>query len=260
MSGYANLAEALQRLAADRDETAWAYVVEQSGQSMYQTCFAILRQRDAAEEALQEALLVVRDRAKGFRGASDDDSTHSEAVARAWLRRVAGSCALNLLPSRTRRERHESQAPIFQHEPRPADEQVAADEIGGLVRQELAAMPERYRLPILLYYFADLGYEEIAHELGCSVGNARVRLHRCLNRLQRRLRRVGLVCSLGVITRNLDAALPSAEASVAVLAPLDLLSNTNNSLLLSSGQASAASLAVVPGGMSMMNLTLAVSA
>ncbi len=54
-------------------------------------------------------------------------------------------------------------------------------ELGALLKQ----LPEHYRTVINLFYFADLGYQEIADLLNLPLGTVKSHLHRGIQRLRR---------------------------------------------------------------------------
>jgi RNA polymerase sigma-70 factor (ECF subfamily) len=51
-------------------------------------------------------------------------------------------------------------------------------ELNDTVRQAIASLKPKLRLPILLKYIEGLSYEEIAQVLGCSPGTVASRLNR----------------------------------------------------------------------------------
>jgi RNA polymerase sigma-70 factor (ECF subfamily) len=55
------------------------------------------------------------------------------------------------------------------------------------VRRALLALPEAYRLPLLLLYVDELSYKELAKVLGCPIGTVMSRLHRGRKILEREL-------------------------------------------------------------------------
>ena len=55
------------------------------------------------------------------------------------------------------------------------------------VRLALLALPEVYRVPLVLLYVEDLSYRELADVLGCPVGTVMSRLHRARKILERTL-------------------------------------------------------------------------
>ena len=96
-------AAALQQLGTERDPEAWAYLVEHHCDAMYQTCLAVLRDHHLAEDALHEAFLCIRDGARHFKA----NGQHAEAMAKAWLRRVATTSALQIGRRRSSQQRRE---------------------------------------------------------------------------------------------------------------------------------------------------------
>ena len=72
---------------------------------------------------------------------------------------------------------------------RSAIERLELDEEQSMIRQEIAALPKKYRTVIILKYMQDLSYEEIADIVGCSIGTVKSRLSRAKDRLKQRLER-----------------------------------------------------------------------
>lgn len=55
------------------------------------------------------------------------------------------------------------------------------------VRAALLALPEAFRVPLVLVYTEDLSYAELAEALGCPIGTVMSRLHRGRKLLERQL-------------------------------------------------------------------------
>jgi RNA polymerase sigma-70 factor (ECF subfamily) len=53
----------------------------------------------------------------------------------------------------------------------------------------LAELPEVYRTPLILFYFEEFSYKEIARQMGTPVGTVMSRLARAKSFLRRRLTR-----------------------------------------------------------------------
>jgi RNA polymerase sigma-70 factor (ECF subfamily) len=202
---------ALQRLAEARDHEAWGLIVELHGQRLFQSAVRITGDRELAEDACQEAFLLIRDSAGKFQPIGSDH----EAAAIAWIQRIAATCALKQLRSRRRRRHHEQEAGRARPESR---DHSRLDNLEVALRAEMAQLPEAHRLPLILHYFSGLDYSSIANEVGCSVGNARVRVHRALERLRSRLARAGTAVTAGALATKLGAIeseliMPSAQVS-----------------------------------------------
>jgi RNA polymerase sigma-70 factor, ECF subfamily len=70
---------------------------------------------------------------------------------------------------------------------RSLEDKYVQREIEKSVRQVIARMKPKLRITVLLKYFDDLSYEEIAAVLGCSVGTVASRLNRAHLILARKL-------------------------------------------------------------------------
>ena len=69
----------------------------------------------------------------------------------------------------------------------PVDELFVQREIGEEVKAAVASLTPKLRIVILLRYFDDLAYEEMAAALGCSPGTVASRLNRAHQSLARKL-------------------------------------------------------------------------
>ena len=58
------------------------------------------------------------------------------------------------------------------------EEDLARAQRASTIQRAIASLPPRFRLPILLRYFEDLSYEEMADALRCSMGTVASRLSR----------------------------------------------------------------------------------
>ena len=71
---------------------------------------------------------------------------------------------------------------------RPAEAEAGADQAELLsVRDAVEALPERLRLPVLLFYFADLSVAQVARQVGRSEGAIKRDLYDARSRLARTL-------------------------------------------------------------------------
>src|SRR5437868_15413937 len=84
-------ADALRRLARGTDDRAWSAVLNRHGVDILRASRRILGDAMSAEDACQETLLQIRDRAGQFRGRSDVHSP--DATARNWIMRIACNTA-----------------------------------------------------------------------------------------------------------------------------------------------------------------------
>jgi RNA polymerase sigma-70 factor (ECF subfamily) len=142
----------------------------------FRTAWAILRDRGAAADAVQEAYLSAYRERERFRG---------DAPARSWLLRIVVNRAL---------------ADARRPHPRLLDLDVAGDPAApgdDLARATdhvsldaaMDALEPRARAAVVLRYYHDLDHGTIAGILGTNANNVGVILHRALERLQREMGR-----------------------------------------------------------------------
>src|SRR5262249_32943351 len=89
-----------------------------------------------------------------------------------------------------RRARHEGLASARQ----PANPlaQITAQELLAVLDEELLALPDRYRVPLVLCHLNGATRDEPAPQIGCPSATVKSRLARGLDRLHRALARRGL--------------------------------------------------------------------
>jgi RNA polymerase sigma-70 factor, ECF subfamily len=67
--------------------------------------------------------------------------------------------------------------------PPPLSEIISAEQQAA-IRQAIAHLPENYRVPLVLRYYTDLGYDEIATRLGLKRDHVAVLLFRAKRELR----------------------------------------------------------------------------
>jgi RNA polymerase sigma-70 factor (ECF subfamily) len=247
----ASLESLLLRLRDGDDREAWTQLVELVRNDVARVCRRVAGPTSLAEDAAQEAFLGLASRARTFRPAADD----SEGRALAWVRCVAATTTLSLLRSRGRAARRE-RAAVDLREPQPEPHDlVTRRDLAERVRAALDELPQRERLILSLRFFADLGPEAIADELGCPAGTAKSRLNRSLQRLRALLLRRGvsvagasLAAFLGAID-SAEGAEAAAPAAGAQLVPLSHPASWS-SIAMTTAAASAALAALAWGALS----------
>lgn len=139
--------------------------LEEYGNSLYRLCTVMLKNREDAQDAVQECFLRYITKAPDF-----NDSEHEKA----WLIRVSTNICRDML----RRRKHES----F----------LSLDEIKNLSKNEdnaqilglLVSLEEKYRIIIHLHYVEGYSSDEISSMLGITSAAVRKRLQRGRNMLR----------------------------------------------------------------------------
>jgi RNA polymerase sigma-70 factor (ECF subfamily) len=201
-------ADVLRRLAQSRDPLAWEELLELHGDEMHRLCRRICQRSSArafADDAVQEALLTIRDRAQSF----DGRGNAPDVTARAWILRVTANTALMLL-RKQHRESYELRR-LMRDIDRDAATRVARTDVSDIMEQvacQLAHMKEEERAPIILRFFAGFDYEQLSQVLGCPVGTAKTRVHFGLKKLREQLGLLGVMLTTGELQRTLIADVP----------------------------------------------------
>jgi RNA polymerase sigma factor (sigma-70 family) len=187
----------LRRYAEARDEAAFAELVRRNGPLVLRACQSVLGPSPAAEDAFQAAfLLLVRKAAALGKAGSLAGWLHAAAVRTARTARRSED---------RRRKREQTHA-----KPAASADDLTWREVRERLEVELAALPERYRLPLVLCYLQELSYEDAARRAGCSVGALRGRLERGKERLRRRLATYGLPLAAPVLVLGRPPAVSAA--------------------------------------------------
>ncbi len=109
-----------------------------------------------------------------------------------WLYRLATNTCLDR--QRAFRRLRSSTVPgsfEIRDERKSVEEKYIQRELEASVRKVIAGMKPKLRITVLLKYFEDLSYEDIAATLGCSTGTVASRLNRAHQILARKLSYLG---------------------------------------------------------------------
>jgi RNA polymerase sigma factor (sigma-70 family) len=215
--------ELLGRFVAEKDEAAFAVLVERHGPMVLGVCRRMLGGAHDAEDACQASFLVLAQKAASIRKSTSLPS---------WLHGVAARVASHVKRERLRRSRHEREA---QESPAadPAAE-VSWREVQTILDEELGQLPERLRAPLILCYLDGRPRDAAAQQLGLSVACLHGRLERGRKALCERLVRRGVTLSAALL-----AAAIGEGVARAALPPTTVLSTIKAAALISSGRALA---------------------
>jgi RNA polymerase sigma factor (sigma-70 family) len=214
----------LERFLGRRDETAFALLVRRHGAMVWGVCRRQLPRMHDAEDAFQATFVLLARKAASIR------RQHSVG---SWLYGVAYRLARRLRDSETCRRDRERQGGAAMPQPDPMSE-LTWRELRLALDEELAGLPDRHRVPLVLCYLEGRTQEEAARQLGCSKGSLWRRLERGLGLLRGRLTRRGLTLSGGLF-----ALLLSGNPSPAALPPALLEAAVRSALALAGGRRGA---------------------
>jgi RNA polymerase sigma factor (sigma-70 family) len=200
----------LGRYVASRDEAAFETLVWRHSALVLGVCRRVLRHEQDAEDAFQASFLLLARKAASI--------GRRESV-RSWLHRVAYRAAL--AASARRRDCGLLPESLTGSPAEDPVAEAARREAAAAVDAEVARLPERYRVPVVLHYLEGWSYDEVARHLGCSRGTVATKLSRARGILLRRLSRRGVAApsllSAGP-ARTAPPAAPSALVGAALAA------------------------------------------
>jgi RNA polymerase sigma factor (sigma-70 family) len=196
--------ELLGRFVAQRDEGAFAALLQRHGPMVLGVCRGILRDKHEAEDAFQATFLVLARKAGAIR--------KRQSLA-GWLHGVAARIALRSKAHALRRPSYLSGTELMAAEGPQAD--LDRQELHGLLHEELRELPDKYRLPLVLCYLQGKTHARAGAELGLAQPTVTERLGQARERLRRRLLRRGATLSSASL-----AAILEGGARAHVPAPL----------------------------------------
>jgi RNA polymerase sigma factor (sigma-70 family) len=200
------LLEQVRDSGGQAGQPALTALVQRHGPMVLRVCRSILRDEHAVEDSFQASFLVLVRRA------------HSLWVRDSigpWLYQVAYRVACSARSAAARRRRFEISLGA------PADAATPDRErsdLGAIVHEEIARLPERYRAPILLCCLDGLTHQQAASRLGWPLGTVESRLARGRRRLRAGLIRRGVAPAAGLV----GAALSAGRAYATVTAELEM--------------------------------------
>ena len=146
----------------------WEEVARDYGRFMYSVAYRLAGNDEDAQDLVQEALIRVR---RGL-------ERYEPGSLEGWLARIV----TNVFLDEVRRRRRRPTDALPDDPERVLPTSPAADEVSTQLSTEiqlaLAALPEDFRVPVVLCDVADQSYEQIAATLGVPIGTVRSRLHR----------------------------------------------------------------------------------
>ena len=186
-----------------RDDAAFTALVERHASMVLETCRAVLRNTDAAEDAFQATFLVLVCKARSIRGR---DSVGG------WLHRVAYRIAIQASEDAARKRVRERTIGDIDVEDQSRIE--PDHDWQAILHEEVARLSEKHRLPLVLCDLQGKTHAQAAHELNCCEATLRRRLTGARDLLRSRLTRRGV----GLTAAELAASLGrSANAGVPAL-------------------------------------------
>ncbi len=159
-------------------------VVAQEGTNIYSFCLQLTGSKLLADELYQDTFLKATEKIKKLDGDGNLRSYFLSIALMLWKNQKRKFAWRNrIAPVETFREEMEEtiggEGDILQD--------CLREEQCRLVREAVAALPEKYRVPILLYYMEEMQVAEVAKVLGIPPGTVKSRLSVARKRLESEL-------------------------------------------------------------------------
>jgi RNA polymerase sigma factor (sigma-70 family) len=201
----------LQDFITHRSAAAFEGLVQRHGGMVIGVCRRVLGDAHDAEDAFQATFLVLARKAA---------SVVPREMVGNWLYGVAHTTAVRVRAANAKRRAREKQVANM---PEPmAIEHDHRDELQQLVDDELARLPDKYRVPIVLCDLEGRSRREVAAQLALPEGTLSSRLTNARRMLARRLAARGFALSAASLpaafSHHAASAMPAALAQSTVKA------------------------------------------
>lgn len=170
------------------DPDAFGEIVSRYGNSILGYLTKMTGNREQAEDLFQETFKRVHEKSHTLRGTE----------FRSWLYRIATNVALDGLRKRVRVESRERKLGFSDSDDDPIQVNIQDDsnnpsvqtiktEIVEKVREAIKSLPDGQRVTLILAYYQQLSYREVALAMDCSVGTVKSQMYRALKTLAQKL-------------------------------------------------------------------------
>jgi RNA polymerase sigma-70 factor (ECF subfamily) len=176
------------------DPTAFGEIVHRYGDGILGYLIHMTGNREQAEDIFQETFKRVHEKSHTLRGNE----------FKSWLFKIATNAAFDGLRRKIRVSSREKSLnfadcdgeknagpAIADHSHNPSVEVEKAEQVEQ-VRQAIISLPDRQRATLVMAYYQQLSYRQVASALGCSVGTVKTQMYRALRTLAQKLPEIEL--------------------------------------------------------------------
>jgi RNA polymerase sigma-70 factor (ECF subfamily) len=156
--------EAILQAIRDGDYEAFGELTRRYENFVYSLVSGIVRTPETARDLTQEVFLRAYKSIRRF---------EQRSSFKTWLYRIAYNTSMAHLSREKRSAEREAESITEQ-----VDNSYKNSNIRIYLEKIIGMLKPEYRAVILLYYYDDLKYEEIAETLNCPVGTVKIRLYR----------------------------------------------------------------------------------
>ena len=168
------------------DTRAFAGIVDRHKDKAMTLAVRLLRNREEAEEALQDAFV------RAYKGLV---AFNRNASFSTWLYRIVYNVCLTRIAKRRHSAGHislEDQTEEMYHNETPLQE-IDSKDRAEFISKAIDTLPQHLSIPVTLFYVQELSYDEISEVTGMPLGTVKTNLHRSRKILAEKLTRLGIV-------------------------------------------------------------------
>ena len=155
--------------------------------SVYRFCLSLVYRREDADDLFQDTYLHVFNRLDKISAAENPQNILFSTAASLWKSKKRKFARRNrIAPEAEWNDACECSAEGM-------EDQVLADEEIQMVRKMVSALPDKLKLPVTMYYTAEMSVSDIAKALGLPIGTVKSHLSRARQQIKK-----GLVQEYGV--------------------------------------------------------------
>jgi RNA polymerase sigma-70 factor (ECF subfamily) len=160
------------------DKFAFRQLVEKYQDSVINTGYRFLRNKEEAEEVAQEVFLKVYLSANTYQPKTKFST---------WLFKIVVNSCLNKLRDKKKFSLSQLDEDLHASSENQPDKSLEQEELRMLVRNAVDSLPENQRTVILLNQYENFSYQDMARILDCSVSAIESRLFRAKESLRTKL-------------------------------------------------------------------------
>jgi RNA polymerase sigma-70 factor (ECF subfamily) len=173
-SGANWLDEDIKEVASSDRQQSVDLLVRKYGERLYVHAYCILKDAQEARDVVQEVFIKAMREPRFF---------DADFKMQAWLYRVTRNLCFNLVRDRRRRDGILASVPRSEEFLADPIEVVFGSERQEEIIQAIGQLTEDHRTILLLRYYEDMSYAEIARALSIKLGTVMSRLSRARDRL-----------------------------------------------------------------------------
>ncbi len=160
------------------DKFAFRQLVEKYQDSVINTCYRFLRNKEEAEEVAQEVFLKVY---------LSFNTYQPKTKFSTWLFKIVVNSCLNKLRDKKKFSLSQLDEDLHASSENQPDKSLEQEELRMLVRNAVDSLPENQRTVILVNQYEGFSYQDTAKILDCSVSAVESRLFRAKESLKKKL-------------------------------------------------------------------------